>query len=169
MNCVAADPELDFGPGAMAKSPERAQKLKKILGPDAPDAYFNKIDSDAKPWYLRPEFGAKHLWVNPEGGIRGGTLPALIERLTMHDNRGMLGGFAFRVVADKLGLIIDMGFNSTFLLTFKSFTTLDELFDGLVKRFYITPPANLSPNELKEWTEQKQVPVRFRYATPLVI
>lgn len=61
-----------------------------------------------------------------------------------------------------------MGFNSTFLVTFKSFTTLNELFDGLVKRFYITPPENLSPNELKQWTEQKQVLVRFRYVPRLI-
>ena len=61
-----------------------------------------------------------------------------------------------------LNVVIDTGFNRTFLVTFKSFTTLDELFDGLVKRFYIIPPADLNPNELKEWTEQKQQVVRFR-------
>lgn len=58
---------------------------------------------------------------------------------------------------------VDTVFNNTFLVTFKSFTTLDELYDGLVKRFYISPPPNLTPEELKAWTEQKQVVVRFRY------
>ncbi|KAF8583321.1 ras GEF [Ramaria rubella] len=135
--------EEDFVLGASAKSPERGHKIKAILGHDAPDAYIRNASADAKPWYLRAEHSAKDIWINPEGGVRGGTLPALIERLTMHDNR-------------------DYVFNNTFLVTFRSFTTLDEMFDSLVKRFYIQPPPNLNPDELKEWTEQKQQVVRFR-------
>lgn len=84
-NYVMADRDTDIRPGATAKSPERGHKIKYILGHDAPDAYI----TNAK-WYLRPEHGAKDIWINPEGSVRGGTLPALIERLTMHDNRGML-------------------------------------------------------------------------------
>jgi len=56
----------------------------------------------------------------------------------------------------------DNGFNSTFLLTYKSFTTLNELFDGLVKRFYIKAPDGLKAEELQEWSTKKQQVVRFR-------
>lgn len=83
-----ADGDTDLKLGANAKSPERGHKIKAILGHDAPDAYITNANADAKPWYLRPEHGSKDIWINPEGGVRGGTLPALIERLTMHDNRG---------------------------------------------------------------------------------
>jgi son of sevenless len=160
-----ADQDADIRLGTIAKSPERRPKYKDILGHDAPDTYNN--NDDAKPWYLRPEHGAKDIWINPEGGVRGGTLPALIERLTMHDKRGLFRVFAVGVITDMLDLFTDMGFNSTFLVTFKSFTTLNELFDGLVQRFYIIPPENLNPSELKEWTEQKQVLARFRYVPTL--
>lgn len=64
----------------------------------------------------------------------------------------------------NLFCLADNVFISTFLLTFRSFTTLDEVFDCLVKRFYIEPPAGLEPDQLKEWLEKKQQVVRFRYA-----
>ncbi|KIJ54796.1 hypothetical protein M422DRAFT_200705 [Sphaerobolus stellatus SS14] len=137
------DPEPPRSKARAGKISGRALKIKNILGQDAPDAYIQNANADAKPWYLRPEHGSRDIWLNPEGGVRGGTLPALIERLTMHDTR-------------------DTVFNSTFLLTFKSFTTLDELFEGLVKRFYLPTPEGLSPDELKEWTEKKLQVVRFR-------
>lgn len=82
------DDRADFGLGTLSKSPEKGHKIKKLLGHEAPDAYITMANADARPWYLRAEFGAKDIWINPEGGVRGGTLPALIERLTLHDNRG---------------------------------------------------------------------------------
>lgn len=40
--------------------------------------------------------------------------------------------------------------------------TLDELFDLLVQRFWIEPPDGLSPDELEDWTKQKQTSIRLR-------
>jgi son of sevenless len=40
--------------------------------------------------------------------------------------------------------------------------TLDELFDLLVERFWIEPPDNLAPEELEDWTRQKQTSIRLR-------
>ena len=51
-----------------------------------------------------------------KGQVKGGTLDALIERLTRHD-------------------MMDSTFNQTFLLTFKSFTTAEEFFEKLVGRY----------------------------------
>ena len=48
------------------------------------------------------------------------------------------------------------------MITFKSFMSLDELFDLLVQRFWIEPPPNLTPEELEDWTKQKQVMIRLR-------
>ena len=55
------------------------------------------------------------------------------------------------------------------MITFKSFMTLDELFDLLVQRFWIQPPESLTPAELEDWTKQKQVMIRLRrvMASPL--
>ncbi|KAF8505355.1 ras guanine nucleotide exchange factor domain-containing protein [Hysterangium stoloniferum] len=127
-----------------SKAPERLNKLKAIFGEDVPADIIEKVNpDDSKPWFLRAEHSSKDIWINPDSGVRGGTLPALIERLTSHDSR-------------------DIGFNSTFLLTFKSFSTVDEVFDSLVKRFYLQSPEGLTPEEVKVWTEQKQQFVRFR-------
>jgi hypothetical protein len=50
--------------------------------------YLPSPNADAEPWYLRAEHGAKDVLIKPDGAIRGGILPALIERLTRHDNPG---------------------------------------------------------------------------------
>lgn len=75
--------------------------------------------------------------------LRGGTLMGLVEQLTRHDRP-------------------DSQFNSTFLLTYKSFTTAQDLFEILMTRWSIQPPAGLSSAELAMWTERKQNPIRLR-------
>jgi len=72
-----------------------------------------------------------------KGQVKGGTLDALIERLTRHD-------------------MMDSTFNQTFLLTFKSFTNQEEFFEKLVERFNISPPQGLSEPELELWREKVQ-------------
>lgn len=47
-------------------------------------------------------------------------------------------------------------------MTYKSFTNLDELFELLVKRFWIQPPDTLTPRELEEWRKLKQHVIRMR-------
>jgi len=47
-------------------------------------------------------------------------------------------------------------------MTYKSFTTLDDLFNLLVKRFNIPPPDNLTPKELEEWKKLKQYVIQMR-------
>ena len=57
----------------------------------------------------------------------------------------------------------DPTFIKNFLMTFKSFMTVDELFELLTKRYWISPPPNLKPTELEEWTRLKQQVIRMRY------
>lgn len=66
----------------------RAAKIRKLLGDDAPERYIDNANADAKPWYLRSAFGREEILINPDGGIRAGTLHALVERLTTHEYRG---------------------------------------------------------------------------------
>lgn len=47
-------------------------------------------------------------------------------------------------------------------MTFKSFTTLDELFDVLVERFRIQPPPGLSLAEHEDWVRLKQHIIQMR-------
>lgn len=73
---------------AAAKSPPRAAKLRKILGDDAPQAYIDKVNADFKKWYLRSDHAPEDLQTDPEGTVKGGTIQALVERLTTHDSPG---------------------------------------------------------------------------------
>jgi son of sevenless-like protein len=56
----------------------------------------------------------------------------------------------------------DPTFIKTFLMTYKSFTNLDELFSLLVRRFWIQPPDNLNPREREEWGKLKQHVIQMR-------
>ncbi|KAH7885094.1 ras guanine nucleotide exchange factor domain-containing protein [Phlebopus sp. FC_14] len=115
-----------------------AQKIKKIFGDDAPEHIIS-----TKPWYLRPDYTKAEMTIDVDGSVRAGTVPALVERLTSHETG-------------------DTTFIKTFLMTYKSFTTLDELFDLLVKRFFILAPDTLSPTELEEWKKLKQHIIQMR-------
>ncbi|RDX53355.1 ras GEF [Lentinus brumalis] len=133
-------------PAIMSKSPPRAgkgNKLMKILGAEAPQHYISKLNAEQKPWYLRPNYDQSEILIDPDGGVRAGTPSALVERLTAHE----------------LG---DPTFIKNFLMTFKSFMTVDQLFELLTTRFWISPPPNLKPNELEEWTRLKQQVIRMR-------
>ena len=58
----------------------------------------------------------------------------------------------------------DPAFNSTFLMTYRSFATAEELLQLLVQRYQLAPPPDLSAEELKDWAEKKQKPVKLRCA-----
>lgn len=131
-----------------------------MLGPDVPEPYIDGLKAEAKPWYLRSDYRREDILINPDGGVRAGTLTALVERLTTHDIRGYYKNFCDAILL--FSQILDPIFIKTFLLTFKSFTTLNELFDLLVQRYFIKPPENLSPDQLDEWTKYKQHLVRLR-------
>lgn len=102
----------------------------------------------------------------PDGEVRGGTLAALVERLTYHYAAGMLSllilAQSFEKCAIDANQNTDTAFNEAFLITFKSFTTPAELLDQLVARFEKPPPEGLSPEEMIDWKRNWQDPVRGR-------
>lgn len=80
--------------------------------------------------------------------IKGGTLLGLVEQLTRHDK-------------------FDSLFKTSFLLTYQSFTSAQELFEVLVRRWSIQPPPGLTQDEFKLWVEKKQAPIRLRIVNVL--
>ena len=48
------------------------------------------------------------------------------------------------------------------MMTFKSFATIDLVFDSLVERYNMQPPEGLTPEQLAEWTRVKKTPIRLR-------
>ncbi|KAG0375337.1 hypothetical protein BGX24_009246 [Mortierella sp. AD032] len=133
--------EGGFGGVANSATPGRydirGEKVKKMLGDDAPGR------GGTQYWFLNYDYQQTDLVLNAEGQVKGGTLPALIERLTLHDG-------------------LDSNFIATFLLTYRSFTSTKELFTYLFHRFTIHPPMGLDPEELEIWTEKKLTPIRLR-------
>ena len=110
---------------------------------------FGPISAEAAeiPWFL----GCDHdheIFYGKKKEVKSGTLVALVERLTRHD-------------------ILDSSFISTFLLTYQSFTTADELFNHLARRFTIQPPLNLTNAEYEMWVEKKQKLIRVRVLSVL--
>lgn len=119
------------------------EKIKKLLG--TPINHQLPHEAVEKPDYLRLDHEDELVFdeKTKPAQLKGGTLAALVERLTWHDK-------------------LDQDFNDTFLLTYRSFTTAAELFDMLVMRFSIQPPYGLSPEDYQVWAKQKQAPIRMR-------
>lgn len=134
----------------------------KILGAEAPQHYISKLNAEQTPWYLRPNYDQSEILIDPDGQVRAGTAPSLVERLTAHE----LGGQFYSVSSSRAGTyflsFVDTTFIKNFLITFKSFMTVDDLFELLVKRYWVSPPPNLKPTELEEWTRLKQQVIRMR-------
>ncbi|KAG2010086.1 cell division control protein 25 [Coprinopsis cinerea AmutBmut pab1-1] len=97
----------------------------------------------AIPWYLQPSV-PPDIMLGEDGSVKGGSLPALVERLTAHEQ------------------VSDRAFAQAFLMTFKTFASIDELVDALIDRFRIAPPPGLMSNELEEWISMKQRVVQIR-------
>ncbi|KAK0542923.1 cell division cycle- protein [Tilletia horrida] len=95
------------------------------------------------PWFLEPDYAPGDIVMTPEGQVKGATLAALMERLTTHQ------GF-------------DSAFNTTFLMTYRSFTTTGEFLERVFARYRISPPVGLTPDEHAVWVEKKQRPIQTR-------
>ncbi|GBB99424.1 hypothetical protein RclHR1_03520004 [Rhizophagus clarus] len=137
-------PPLTDGNSGGTKSPRHENKATKFFGEDVPPNFTQQNkQKEEKPRFLNYDYEPSEMIFNMESYVKGGTLNALVERLTMHD-------------------LLDSNFIATFLLTYRSFCTTDEFFDMLVKRFMIQPPEDITPEELEVWQEKKQTPVRLR-------
>ncbi|KAI8342668.1 ras guanine nucleotide exchange factor domain-containing protein [Chlamydoabsidia padenii] len=93
--------------------------------------------------YLCADYMPNEIIFNMEGNVKGGTVTALVQRLTQHDQ-------------------LDSKFITTFLLTYRSFCTTEQLFEALFARYTLKPPPELSGEDLEMWNEKKLKLVRLR-------
>ncbi|KAK7048205.1 hypothetical protein R3P38DRAFT_3307112 [Favolaschia claudopus] len=140
-----ASPTMDDEFATKAKPRSGNSKLAQILGAEYKSAVPKAPEPELppRPWYLQPNYTPTEISIDPDGSVRAGTVPALVERLTAHEHR-------------------DPTFITAFLMTFKSFTTMDDLLDLLVQRFWIQPPPKLTPTEREEWGKLKQHVIQIR-------
>ncbi|KAG0749124.1 hypothetical protein G6F16_003124 [Rhizopus arrhizus] len=122
-----------------------SDKIKKFFGDDAPvaETASTKAAVSERPDFLQYDYGPNDIVFNMEGHVKGGTLPALVERLTMHD-------------------YFDMNFINTFLLTYRSFCASSDLLDLLEARYNLKCPEGLTEEEATMWEEKKLKLVRLR-------
>ncbi|KAK4330553.1 V-type proton ATPase subunit c' [Rhodotorula toruloides] len=136
--------------GSVRKSLPSSPSIAQTPSVPTPGATPRGSVSSSGPWYLQRDYLPREISFNADGHVSGGTLPCLVERMTLHDTT------------------IDAAFSHTFLLTFRMFTTPLELARLLWARFDLSPPrhpetgAELSADEMKQWTAQKLTPIRLR-------
>ncbi|CAM0140420.1 unnamed protein product [Umbelopsis sp. WA50703] len=132
-------PDLEIPPST------KQDKLKKFFGEEAAAeaATTGKSVVNDTPSFLGYDYDPAEIVVNMEGDVKGGTLSALTERLTSHK-------------------YLDTSFNGTFLLTYRSFCTTDELLSLLEARYNLQPPDGITEEQLQFWYEQKLKLVRLR-------
>lgn len=132
-----------------------ADKARRFFGQMPPPSVVGGAGAETSkeedaPWYLKLDHEHEVFYDNKTDPpqLKSGTLTGLVEQLTRHDR-------------------LDAAFNGTFLLTYRSFTTAAELFQMLVRRFSVQPPAGISAQDFATWEEKKQKPIRFRVVNVL--
>ena len=147
------------GPEKFKRPNNNADKARRFFGQMPPtDLSASKDNSkdrnfrdpmpplpDETPWFLKLDHESE-VQYDPKSAqlqLKSGSLTGLVEQLTRHDK-------------------LDASFNSTFLLTYRSFTSASELFEMLVRRFSVQPPYGLAKEDYSTWEDRKQKPIRFR-------
>lgn len=132
-------------PTTGSQSKATSRKLQKFFGDDARAAVAaaSKPSVNERHPFLDYDYDPNEIVFNMEGYVKGGTLPALVERLTLHD-------------------YLDMNFINTFLLTYRSFCSSMELLNLLKARYNLKVPEGLTEEELEIWTQKKLKLVRLR-------
>ena len=147
----SADSNFFFSGQRQSQSTALTQPSSRAASPDAAEqhrdaqASFGSLsdESDAAEAQFLTQTYAHELVFNKDGQITGGSLPALVERLTIHDSTP------------------DATFVNSFYLTFRLFTTPVELAVALIERFqnagddeeFATPIRLRVYNVLKSWLE----------------
>ncbi|KIW64734.1 hypothetical protein PV04_09647 [Phialophora macrospora] len=142
---------LGEDPADKMRRPPTKDKARQFFGQIPPNLSQLKTNiepsfpAEEVPWYLQLDHAGEITYdtKNDPPQVKSGTLTGLVEQLTRHDRP-------------------DTTFTTTFLLTYRSFTTASELFELLVRRFSLQPPAGLTRDEHSVWEEHKQKPARFR-------
>ncbi|KAJ7116791.1 ras guanine nucleotide exchange factor domain-containing protein [Mycena crocata] len=127
-------------------------KIRKITGSD--EAWLDTQAAKAiLPPYLLPSY-CDQLKFDTDGLVRTGTLVALVEKLASDP-----------LTKDPIKVKQENAFKNIFLMTFRTFTTANQLFDMLVARYHMERPEHLTDEQAEEWREKMQLPTQRRTLT----
>lgn len=140
--------------GDLPSVPSSASSIKLADGnpPVSPRPSVDKPTSirasndDPYAWLLANDYDPRDLSTNAEGVLNGGTLEALVEKMSSH-----------RAPPDQT-------FSRSFMLTFRLFANPAEFLQQIINRFETKPPSEPvpTPSEYRVWQDRKQLPVRMR-------
>ncbi|KAG1050442.1 hypothetical protein G6F43_007285 [Rhizopus delemar] len=134
---------LDFPTFSGAKDVKLNKTFDEPASPQIPVSLPPNTPHSDVPWFLIADMDSNEIVFNAQGAVKGGTVHGLVQRLTQHDQ-------------------FDAKFNVTFLLTYRSFCTTEELFNELFQRYQLKPPEGLTMEEVEIWNEKKLKLVRLR-------
>ncbi len=67
------------------KQSRSGKKLGNVLGPE----YVDKVAAESQPWYLRSNYNPSEIIIDEaDNSVKGGTVLALVEKLTAHNQVG---------------------------------------------------------------------------------
>ena len=95
---------------------------------------------------LSHDYSLEDVAYNKDGVLVGASLECLVEKMTPHNN------------------IVEPAFSAVFFMTFRMFSTPQELVAMVIRRYNLLPPEWLSNEDLHVWQQRKGVPVRLRVA-----
>jgi son of sevenless-like protein len=145
------------------KEAEKHKVQGQIIEPGGQVIDISRPPSDGTPWYLRPQY-ADQLDTDDKGNVRFGSLLSLFEMLTFPPKPTSEFGEAQAHYGSDTDELADLAqyktFTNVFLMTFRTFTTADHLFDMLVERFHLKPYESLTETEFLNWKANLRTPVQ---------
>ncbi|ORY07992.1 ras GEF [Basidiobolus meristosporus CBS 931.73] len=124
---------------SLDQSSDKKSQLNNII-----EERRGSIECKNDEWFLDYDYDPADVVFSPEGQLLGGTIEALVERLTLHDTT------------------IDSDFVNVFLLTFRNFCKPKDFCNLLLARFNMSTPDGLSESEYENWRLKKLTPIRLR-------
>ncbi|KAG6891672.1 hypothetical protein C0992_012721 [Termitomyces sp. T32_za158] len=99
---------------------------------------------DPSAWMLSHDYALEDVAYNTDGHLVGATIEVLVEKVTPHDS------------------LVDAAFSAVFFLTFRLFSSPEELVNTIIARYNIQPPQGILEADVQFWQQRKGVPVRLR-------
>ncbi|KAF8324843.1 uncharacterized protein EI90DRAFT_3074093 [Cantharellus anzutake] len=133
--------------GVLPALPSSSPTIESVDEASVPtEIELMRKSDDPDAWLMMSNFDSRDQALNADGTLIGATLEVLVEKMTP----------ALPTPDSSLA--------AAFYLTFRLFTTPDELLTAVISRFSISPPnpSMLTPTELRMWHDRKLVPVRVR-------
>ena len=135
----------------------------EVIEPGGQVIDISRPSSESTPGYLSPQY-ADQLDTDDKGNVRFGSLLSLFEMLTFPPKPTSEFGESQACFASDTDKLADLAqyktFTNVFLMTFRTFTTADHLFDMLVERFHLKPNESLTESEYLNWKANLRIPVQ---------